>query len=124
MDRFWLAHYAPELMATERRRMPPVNEILTALGGETEVQVVPIPIDCVDGFTEAFYARPEKMLDPQIRKSQSAWGFVPDEAKERSVKMLADDLRSGEWEKRFGSFRTQPFFEGSLRLIIGRPSAK
>jgi len=30
----------------------------------------------VDGFTEAFYARPERFLDPAVRRAQSAWGFV------------------------------------------------
>lgn len=118
LDRFWLTDYAPELMVVERSRYPAIETISKYLGGKTEVQTVPIPIDCVDGFTEAFYARPEKFLDPAVRRSQSAWGFVKDEVQERFVKTLADDLQSGAWEKRYGQWRQRPFFEGSLRLII------
>jgi hypothetical protein len=33
---------------------------------------------------------------------------------------VAADLASGEWDRRFGMLRTQPEFDGSLRLIVGR----
>jgi SAM-dependent methyltransferase len=95
LDRFWLADYAPELITAERRRYPAINAIQTYLGGKTDVQAIQIPIDCVDGFTEAFYARPEKFLDPIVRKSQSAWGFIDDQTQARSVQTLANDLKSG-----------------------------
>ena len=36
---------------------------------------MPIPLDCEDGFVEAFYGRPEALLDPEVRRSQSAWAF-------------------------------------------------
>ena len=49
---------SPELIAAERRRYPAIETIRSALGAHAQVQVVPIPIDCVDGFTEAFYATP------------------------------------------------------------------
>jgi SAM-dependent methyltransferase len=100
LDRFWLAEYAPELIAVERRRYPPIDLIAQTVGGKTEVRSIPIPIDCVDGFTEAFYARPERMLDPEVRRAQSAWGFVPVDAQERFAKSLADDLQSGRWDDR------------------------
>jgi hypothetical protein len=45
----WLADYAPELIAAERRRYPPIDHIRDVLGGITQVTPVPIPIDCVDG---------------------------------------------------------------------------
>jgi SAM-dependent methyltransferase len=121
LDRFWLAAYAPELIAVERRRYPAIDLICATLGGRTAVRSVPIPIDCLDGFTEAFYARPERMLDPEVRRAQSAWGFVPAEAQERFSRELAADLQSGRWDERYGHLRTQPFFDGSLRLIVSKP---
>jgi hypothetical protein len=33
---------------------------------------------------------------------------------------LASDLESGSWDRRYGRFRMQPFFEGSLKIIVGR----
>ena len=76
LDDFWLADYVPELMEAERRRYPPIQHICDVLGGVSAVMDIPIPIDCTDGFTEAFYARPERFLDPAVRQSQSAWRFV------------------------------------------------
>ncbi|MEU4217394.1 class I SAM-dependent methyltransferase [Actinoplanes sp. NPDC026623] len=120
LDRLWLAEYAPELMAVERRRYPPIATIAAAIGAGTEVIAVPIPIDCVDGFTEAYYARPERFLDPRVRAAQSAWSFVDDAAATRAVDRLRADLDSGAWDTRHGHLRAQPWFIGSLRLLVGR----
>jgi SAM-dependent methyltransferase len=124
LDRFWLADYVPELMGAERKRYPAIDFIRKSLGTKTEVQIVRVPIDCVDGFTEAFYARPERFLDAAVRRSQSAWGFVDDAVKERFVKKLGDDLKSGAWDERYGQWRKQPFFEGSLRLIVSHAEGR
>lgn len=124
LERFWLAEYAPELIAVERRRYPQIGRIADLLGGTTQITEVPIPIDCVDGFTEAFYARPERFLDACVRRSQSAWSFVPNEVQERFVNRLSDDLRSGAWNERFGEWRQKPFFLGSLRLIVSNPDGR
>lgn len=121
LDRFWLADYAPELIEAERHRYPDPAAIARALGTDTAVTSVPVPIDCTDGFTEAFYARPDRFLDPGVRAAQSAWGFVPPEAQARAVAHLTADLESGEWERRHGHLRTEPTFAGSLRLIVARP---
>lgn len=121
LDRFWLADYAPQLIAVERTRYPAIDHIRGVLGGESTVTAVPIPIDCVDGFTEAYYARPEQFLDPAVRQSQSAWGFVSEADEERAVARLRTDLETGEWDRRYGALRTQPEFIGSLRLLTAVP---
>jgi hypothetical protein len=121
LDLLWLAGYAPELIAAERRRYPPIDLIRAHIGGHVDVRPVPVPIDCVDGFTEAYYARPERFLDDQVRRSQSAWTFVADTDQRRAVDELRRDLDSGAWDERFGHLRSQPEFVGSLRLIVGTP---
>jgi len=121
LDRFWLADYAPELIAAERRRYPAIATVAAAIGRLTEVREVPIPIDCVDGFTEAYYARPEAFLDPHVRAAQSAWGFITPEATKRAVDRLRSDLTSGRWQQTYGHLLTQPQFVGSLRLLVGHP---
>lgn len=120
LDQYWLADYAPELIAAERRRYPPIDQIAATLGGTTEVQVVPVPIECADGFTEAFYARPERFLDPAVRAAQSAWGFVDPQVAHRFSNALEADLASGRWDERYGDWRNKPEFAGSLRLIVSR----
>ncbi|NMB91130.1 MAG: methyltransferase domain-containing protein [Chloroflexi bacterium] len=122
LARYWLADYVPELVAAEFRRYPPLDVIAAALGGAVTVHPVPIPIDCTDGFGEAYYARPERFLDPEVRRWQSAWGFVTGEVQARFVARLGEDLRSGAWERRYGGWRRQPWFEGSLRLVVSRPA--
>ena len=121
LDRWWMADYAPEMLAVERRRFPTIATLVETLGGACEVHAVPIPVDCVDGFSEAYYARPEAFLDPAVRRSQSAWSFVPDEVQARIVERLGADLASGEWDRRYREWRAKPFFEGSLRGIVSRP---
>lgn len=123
LDLLWLARYVPELVEAERRRYPAIDHVREVLGGVSTVFTVPVPIDCLDGFTEAFYGRPEAFLDPEVRRSQSAWGFVSPEVEARFAGHLKSDLSSGAWDRTYGSLRAQPEFEGALRLIIAVPGS-
>jgi SAM-dependent methyltransferase len=118
LDRFWLRDYAPEVIGVERRRYPTLEALAEGLGGSVRTATVPIPLDCRDGFNEAYYGRPEALLDPQARLSNSAWSFVDDTVHERFVLELTNDLENGRWEQRFGHLRTQTTFEGSLTLVV------
>lgn len=118
---FWLADYAPEAIAVEARRYPSMEAIADGLGGTVDILPVPIPLACTDGFGEAYFGRPEKLLDPGARLANSAWSFVDPSVGERFVADLGRDLGNGSWDRRHGPLRTQPFFEGSLRLIVSRP---
>jgi hypothetical protein len=118
LDRLWLAEYSPELYEAEGARYPGIDELVAMMGSATTVTPVPIPLDCRDGFTEAFYGRPEAFLRPDVRRSQSAWSFVDSDAEARAVDRLAADLSSGRWDERHGRLRTQPEFVGALRLLV------
>ena len=118
--RLWLMRYAPELRAVETRRFPPIAALVAALGPGTEVHPVPVPQDCADGFVEAYYGRPEAILDPAVRAAQSGWGFLEPGVEDWVVRWLAADLQSGAWDDRWGSLRTQPEFHGAVRLVVGR----
>ena len=124
LDHFWLAEYASELIEAERSRYPAINAIKGSLGTAATVQAIPIPIDCVDGFTEAYYARPDVFLDPKVRQSQSGWSFVDDDTQQRIIEALHDDIESGKWDQKYGKYRKQPQFEGSLRLIVSDPTGR
>jgi SAM-dependent methyltransferase len=125
LARLWLADYSPEFHAVEARRYPPIDRIANALGGSGDddtFDVVPlsIPYNCLDGFADAFYGRPEALLQPEVRRAQSAWSFVSDADQERFATRLAADLASGAWDEAHGQLRTEPRFEGSMRLLIAR----
>ncbi|MXP29420.1 methyltransferase domain-containing protein [Porphyrobacter algicida] len=117
MQDYWLNDYIPEVRAVEASRFPAIARLTAGLGGDVEVQPVPIPLDCHDGFNEAYYGRPEAFLDPEARLACSSWSLVPEAAVERFVRELSRDLESGTWDARYGQLRTQPFFVGPLRLI-------
>jgi SAM-dependent methyltransferase len=121
LHRLWIAEYLPELIAAEGARYPAIDHVREVLGGSSLVSAIPIPFDCVDGFGEAFYGRPEQMLDPAVRQAQSAWGFIAPEVAEESVERLRVALESGEWDRKYGDLRTQPEYLGSLRLIVANP---
>lgn len=121
LDRLWIAEYMPEVIAAERARYPSIDHVREVLGGTSLVSAIPIPLDCVDGFGEAFYGRPERMLDPAVRQAQSGWGFVDPVVAEASVDRLREALESGEWDRKHGALRTQPEYLGSLRLIVAQP---
>ncbi|HEX5923348.1 MAG TPA: class I SAM-dependent methyltransferase [Baekduia sp.] len=117
---FWLNEYAPEVTVTERARFPAVDHVASVLGGEVEIIHVPVPIDCTDGFGEAYYARPEAFLDADVRAAQSGWVLTDPDAVARGVAKLADDLASGRWEQRHGHLRRQSERVGAVRLVVGR----
>jgi SAM-dependent methyltransferase len=117
---FWLNEYVPEVVATERGRFPAIDHVAAVLGGEVEVLDVPIPIDCTDGFGEAYYARPEAFLEPDVRAAQSGWVLTDPAAVARGVAKLADDLSSGRWDEHHGHLRQQPERVGAVRLVVAR----
>jgi len=121
VQRFWLNDYAPGVLAAEARRYPAPDRVASALGGGAEITPVPIPLHCQDGFNEAYYGRPERLLDAGARLACSAWSFVDDATARACVDHLARDLVSGAWDARLGHLRAQPEFDGSLRLIVSRP---
>ena len=118
---FWLAAYCPEVLDVERRRYPSVAELAAGLGGDVRHEVVPVPLDCLDGFNEAYYGRPEALLDPLARRSCSAWSFVDGKVVDRFEAHLASDLADGSWDRRWGHLRTRPEFAGSLVLVVAEP---
>jgi len=125
LEGYWLTDYAPELIAAERRRYPSIDWLCTSLGGgdrRVEASAIPIPIDCTDGIIEAFYGRPERLLDDAVRRAQSSWRFISKDIEARFISRLAEDLKTGAWDKRYGALRHQPTYEGSLRLIVSNPT--
>ena len=117
LDRFWLVDYAPEVIEVERRRYPAPRRIARILGDDAIVEPVPIPLACVDGFGEAYYGRPELLLDPGARRANSAWSFVPADVHERFEHELGRDLADGTWDERYGTLRSVAQFEGSLVAV-------
>lgn len=120
---FWNQDYFPELVEVERQRYPALEKVKEILSDENlKITRVPVPLNCTDGFQEAFYGRPEAFLDPAVRKSQSAWGFIGPENEERMIAKLRTDLESGEWDQMNGHLRTQSDLLCGLVLLEFSPA--
>ena len=101
--------------------MPKLERIAAGLGGTVRIETVPVPLTCTDGFMSAFYGRPEAFLQREVRAAQSAWNFVSPEEEAAIIHRLDQSLSDGSWDARYGHLRTQPTFDGSLRLVISEP---
>jgi SAM-dependent methyltransferase len=118
----WQHEYLREGLALELPRFPAIDDVASALGRRTRVERIPTPGDCLDGFFEAFWRRPEALLDPAVRGAQSMWALLEQDVEQRIVERLAAALDSGAWDATHGHLREQESFDGALRLVISEAS--
>jgi SAM-dependent methyltransferase len=120
-DRMWLMDYVPELRELHSVRAPTIDEVADQIDGRS-VSVVPVPSDCRDGMTIAYWRRPEAYLDPDIRQGGSALRQVDPEALLEGLVRLERDLRSGVWNDRYGQLLALKELDCGLRLVVGEAS--
>ena len=114
--RFWLTRdYLPEVADLLVGR-PSLTEQARAIGAR--IEPVLIPWDCADGFFEAFWRRPEAYLDDHVRRGISVWARVGQDAEQRAVHSLRDDLASGRWAERNRDLVDLEAAELGARLLI------
>jgi len=117
---FWLNDYAPDVLSTEARRYPSMAAIRAGFGTEIDIRAVPIPLDCRDGFNEAYYGRPEMLLEDGARLSCSAWSFVTPDVAAGYIERLRTEIADGSWDRKYGALRRRPNFQGSLYLVVSK----
>ena len=123
-DSFWLTtEYLPEIVEFDLPRFPSLSELAESLGGHITTRVLPVPHDCVDGFLGAFWRRPGAYLDPAVRSAMSCFAQLPAERVESGLTRLADDLREGRWETKFGHLRELDGADLGYRLVVAEVSA-
>ena len=97
---------------------PTIAELATMI--DADIEAIPISRDCTDGFTGAYWARPEAYLEPAIRAGMSAIRTLDQNLVEQRMARLADDLASGAWDERHGQLRTLDELDLGYRLLISR----
>ena len=116
---FWLAaDYFPEIAAFDKLSMPPLERVASALGGDVEIEIVPVPHDCEDGFLGAYWRRPHAYLDPNVRAGISGFALMDDVGP--GVAKLAADLEDGTWQRRHGQLLGQDAHDVGYRLVVAR----
>jgi ubiquinone/menaquinone biosynthesis C-methylase UbiE len=118
----WQQDYLAVGLEIERPRFQTIESVAAALGERARVERIPTPADCTDGFFEAYWSRPERLLDPSVRASQSIWALLPPGVEEEIVTRLEADLESGAWDAEHGHLRQLEEYDGALRLVISTPA--
>jgi SAM-dependent methyltransferase len=117
-DALWLTRrYFPKIREWDRDRFPTLAAVAAGLG-ELDVDPVPIPHDCSDGFLGCFWRRPEAYLEAEVRFGMSGFHSLDEATTEVGVETLRADLVSGEWERRFGGLRELREMDLGYRLLV------
>jgi SAM-dependent methyltransferase len=114
----WLVRdYLPELVELDLQVFPSIEQLKAVLPN-SQIERLPVPNDCVDGFCVALWSRPEAHLNPGVRQGSSIWHRLPAAVVERGLNQLRRDLDSGAWDARYGGLRTQRSLDVGLRLVM------
>jgi SAM-dependent methyltransferase len=109
----WLDDYFPGLAGD---RYPALTEF-EALG-RVRIEPVPVPADCTDGFTAAYWRRPSAYLDEAVRANMSTFALLDRRLVLDGVARLARDLADRSWHRRHASLLTLPELDVGYRLVV------
>lgn len=112
---FWLKDYVPGIVEIDQPRMPPMS-LYGDVWGAVDIQNLPIPHDCTDGFLGAYWRRPTAYLDPGIRASMSTFPKLGDVSSE--IAALMRDLESGAWHDRYDDLLDLEALEMGYRIVV------
>jgi SAM-dependent methyltransferase len=88
---------------------------------DAEVEVVPVPWDCRDGFFSAFWRRPEAYLDPMVRAGISTLAKRSEAELAEGLARLREDVASGAWARRHADLLALEELDLGYRLLVSRP---
>ena len=121
-DRYWMIdEYLPASRRLDRL-LPSPEALADLLGPGADVEVVPVPADCTDGFYAAWWRRPEAYLDPAVRAGISGISRLEDDEVRRGLERLAADLADGTWHRRHADLLERETFDGGYRLVVASTS--
>jgi SAM-dependent methyltransferase len=109
----WLDDYFPGLAGS---RYPRLSEFEVL--GRVTIEPVPVPADCTDGFTAAYWRRPNAYLDEAVRANMSTFALLDGQLVAEGVARLARDLTDRSWHRRYASLLTLPELDVGYRLVI------
>ena len=118
---FWLVQdYLPELAEIDRKIFPSMAEIGSVLG-PIEINPVPIPHDCTDGFLGAYWRRPHAYLDRRRQRGISTFARVI--GLDGKLARLRADLEDGTWQNRHADLLNQTELDIGYRIVTSKTPA-
>jgi len=123
-DDFWMRHYFAELFEQAEQVFPAIANLERQLrsSGFSRIEVEPyaIPADNCDGFFCSSWQRPHDYLDAAYRAGISSFRLMEPNRVEEAVRHLAEDLRSGHWQARFGATQELAAYDAGYVFVICR----
>jgi SAM-dependent methyltransferase len=117
--RMWLVtDYLPQVGELDRRIFPTIAQLTDWLGPDTSVRTIEVPADTPDWTFAAFWAHPERILDPAARAATSGFARTDPAVVDRVVDRVRADLESGAWDVRHGDLRGLDAYDAGLRLVV------
>lgn len=115
----WIVEeYLPEILDLPSEREAPGLDRLASILAVRHVEPVPVPSDCADGFTGAYWNRPEAYLDPAVQAGSSSFAQLPPETLRVGIERLRRDLETGVWDERHGDLRASREADIGYRLLV------
>jgi len=116
---FWLFDYVPEVNTIPSYLGMHPDAVAEVIGAQW-IEPVMIPADCVDGFNWAYWRRPERYLDSEVRACMSGLALLPDDLVARRMEQLRADIDDGTWHARHAELLEMDAIDGGLRLVVRR----
>ena len=79
---------------------------------------MPVPADCTDGFTAAYWRRPDAYLDEAVRANMSTLALLDERVVADGVARLARDLADRSWRQRYAALLDLPELDVGYRLVV------
>ena len=96
---FWLTEeYFPEIYEIDRSIFPSLKELKRHFP-DIHFYPLAIPANCLDGFTAAYWARPEAYLNAKVRAMMSSFSRINN--LNDGLEKLKADLQSGFWHQKY-----------------------
>ncbi len=114
---FWLADYIPELVTLDEQQMPKLSLYQQELG-PVDIQSMPIPHDCTDGFLCAYWRRPSAYLDPKVTAAMSSFWAIDNVSD--ALQSLKQDIADGIWQERYRHLQQLNECDLGYRLVVAR----
>ena len=80
----------------------------------------PLPPDLTDKNMCSVWNRPELYLEAEMRQNTSGFALASSAVVLQRLSKLQADLKSGEWDKRYGNLRVRPYFDAGFRFLTFR----
>jgi len=120
-EQFWLYDYFPEIARQCLEVFPPIDEVAGIISGngkwQTLIKKFPLPPDLSDRHMISAWAKPEIYFDAQMRQNTSGFALASPTVVELGLKRLKQDLKSGQWDSKYGNLRSRKYFDGGFRFL-------